>query len=158
MIRDQRQSLVLDCFDKDVMVMASNFRCCTQNNGWMNFGTHRIKSIQVMIHWVQEWLLPHFWEAYNSWIEWTFIQGKIGEGTGQGWIRKTLDGKSSTASKAANPGPLTEKLWKEWEEKFVDYARYQMGTNGIPLSYMIRENDDSDSNGDHPDFVSKMIT
>jgi hypothetical protein len=33
-----------------------------------------------------------------------------------------------------------------------------MGTNGIPLSYMIRENDDSDSNGDHPDFVSKMIT
>ena len=32
-----------------------------------------------------------------------------------------------------------------------------MGANGIPLSYVIRENEDPDTDGDHPDFVSKTI-
>jgi hypothetical protein len=73
-------------------------------------------------------------------------------------IRKTFDSKSSTASKAADPGPLkTEKQWKEWEEKFIHYARCHLGANGIQLSYIIRENNDPDIDGYHPDFVSKTI-
>jgi hypothetical protein len=39
----------------------------------------------------------------------------------------------------------------------MNYAQCQLGANGIPLSYVIRENEDPDNNGDHPDFVNKTI-
>ena len=52
---------------------------------------------------------------------------------------------------AASTGPLeNEKQWKHWEEKFVNYTRYHIEANGVPLSYVIRENEDLDINSEHP--------
>ena len=59
---------------------------------------------------------------------------------------------------AASLGPLeNEKQWKHWEEKFVNYARSHIGANGVPLPYMIRENEEPDINGEHPDFINKTV-
>ena len=59
---------------------------------------------------------------------------------------------------AASPGLLNqEKQWKEWEEKFISYTRSHIGMNGIPLSYVIRENDAPDIGGTFTDFVNEII-
>lgn len=76
-------------------------------------------------------------------------------------IRNTL--KDSTIPSDASPGPLeNESKWKEWEEKFINYLRLHIGSFRIPLSYVIRENDDPDTDdedGDNSedDFISKTI-
>lgn len=70
--------------------------------------------------------------------------------------------KDSTIPSDASPGPLeNESKWKEWEEKFVNYLRLHIGSFGIPLSYVIRDNDEPDTedaeDGAHDDFISKTI-
>ena len=73
-------------------------------------------------------------------------------------IRKSMSESATIASKAADPGPLkSEKMWKEWEEKFSNYLRCLLGADGVPLVYVIRENDAPDHTTNHPDFVSKTI-
>ena len=71
-------------------------------------------------------------------------------------IRKSLKGQALPS--AAYPGLLkAEKHWKEWEERFVNYTRCHIGALGVPLSYVIRENDTADVTGTHPDFINKSI-
>jgi hypothetical protein len=164
---EQRTNLTQDSFgsfedlkvlnDKDVSAMASDFGGRTANNGRINFGTRRTKSIKATIHWVQDFYRVSECPTIVGLNEHTF-KSQLERALARAEIRKTLDGKSSTTSKAADPGPLkTEKQWKEWEEKFINYTRCQLGANGIPLSYVIRENQDPDVSGNHPDFVSKTI-
>ena len=67
--------------------------------------------------------------------------------------------QSKTSAAAATLGPLeNEKQWKHWEEKFCNYARSHIGSNGIPLSHVIRENEEPDINREHSDFVSQTIS
>ncbi len=57
-------------------------------------------------------------------------------------IRDTLAVQSATSAKSASPGPLVnERKWKEWETRFENYLSTILGANGVPLSYVIREND-----------------
>ena len=63
-----------------------------------------------------------------------------------------------TAADAASPGPLeSERKWKTWEEKFENYCQAHIGAAGIPLSYVIRENDAPDTDGTYTGFLSKTI-
>ena len=66
--------------------------------------------------------------------------------------------QTKTSADAASPVPLeNEKKWKHWEENFANYARYHIGASGMPLSYVIRENDQPDNTGNHNDFVTEKI-
>ena len=64
-------------------------------------------------------------------------------------------------SKEASPGPLvSETKWNEWEPAFENYLSNIMGFNGVPLSYVIRDNplvDRAPKAGAHADFVEETI-
>ena len=65
---------------------------------------------------------------------------------------------TKTSADAASLGPLeNEKQWKHWEENFANYARSHIGASGVPLSYVICENDQPDTIRNHPDFVTKTV-
>ncbi len=50
--------------------------------------------------------------------------------------------KSKTLSEIAKPATFTSKTkWEDWEPSFVNFLRSIPGRNGIPLNYVIREND-----------------
>ena len=71
-------------------------------------------------------------------------------------IRKTL--KDNDIPSDASPGPLErEAKWKEWEEKFVNYLRLHLGASGVPLSYVVRDNDNPDRTTIHGDFITQTI-
>ena len=36
-------------------------------------------------------------------------------------------------------------------------CQLHIGANGVPLSYMIRENEEPDINSEHPDFINKRV-
>lgn len=58
-------------------------------------------------------------------------------GTYQHWIDN-----ASIMSKAAMPQLFTEKsTWEDWKVTFYNFLKTQPGRSGIPLAYIIREND-----------------
>ena len=69
-----------------------------------------------------------------------------------------MENQTKSSADAASPGPLeNEKQWKHWEDFFSNYARSHIGANGVPLSYVIRENEKPDINGEHPNFINKTV-
>ena len=64
-----------------------------------------------------------------------------------------------TISKAADPGKFKdEKKWPDWEPAFVNYLSTIPGVRGVPLSYVIRENDAPDHEMDFGnDFTACSI-
>ena len=74
-------------------------------------------------------------------------------------VRDTLKSQSSTSAKEASPGPLVnERKWKEWETKFDNYLSTLIGSNGVPLSYVIRTNDTPPADQSAiTNFTSRMI-
>ena len=66
--------------------------------------------------------------------------------------------QTKTSVDTASPGPLdNEKKWKNWENKFVNYARSHIKESGVPLSYVICENEDPYINSEHPNFINKTV-
>ena len=60
----------------------------------------------------------------------------------------TVSKAADTVSKAADPGKFKDKRkWSEWEPAFVNYTSTIQGVNGVPLSYVVREMEESDMNG-----------
>ena len=161
-----RQSMVTDSFtswedlkmlaQEDADTMSKTFASRSQTNGRIIFGTNRTKYVKATIHWIQD-----FYRVSDDLLivglrERTF-KSELQRALSRAIIRKNLSSQTSSVADAASPGPLIkESQWKEWEEKF-SYTKAHIGAAGIPLSYVIREDDDPDNDTDHPDFVSCMI-
>ena len=69
------------------------------------------------------------------------------------------DDQVDTISKAADPGKFKdERKWPDWEPAFVNYLSTIPGSYHVPLSYIVREQEDPDHDRDFgDDFVSEMI-
>ena len=70
------------------------------------------------------------------------------------YIKKKLVDQSNTKAKETSLGPLeSENKFKEWELKFINYFFTLIRVIGVPLSYMVQENFNPDSNEDFPNFI-----
>ena len=69
-------------------------------------------------------------------------------------IRKKIIDQSNTKAKETSPCPLkSEKKWKEWWSKFINYLSTLIGVNGVPLYFVVWEKYNTDANGDFPNFL-----
>jgi len=69
-----------------------------------------------------------------------------------------MEKPTKTSAEAASPGPLQKEIHrKHWEKKFTNYAKAHIGASGVPLSYVIRDNDQPLPTITYPDFVAKTI-
>ena len=162
-IEDQRESIVLDGVDSwdsikmltnsDIDAMSKTFANRTAANGKMIFGTNRTKFLKAITNWTQDFYRVSEEPTIVSLNE-TAFKSQLRRAEIREKIRKTVI--SSTVTAIASPGPLEkESKWKEWEEKFNNYLRLHLGANGVPLSYVIRENDTPDTETVHTDFIRK---
>ena len=73
-------------------------------------------------------------------------------------IIKKLTYQSNIKAKESSTVPLgSDKKWKEWESKFINYFPKLIEVNGSPLSCVLWENDNPDANGDFPHFIYNTI-
>ena len=143
--------------EKDVLAFNTDWASRTQGNGRFHIGTRRSKMLQAFVHWVQDFQRVSGEVSIIGLNENSF-KLQLHRALARSVIRKNLKDQTSSASDAASPGPLeSERKWKQWEEKFINYARTHMGANGIPLSYVIREDDAPKINGTFTDFISQTI-
>ena len=141
--------------DKEVEKMRTDFGSRSAAAGRITFGTNRTKRIKALIHWLMDFYRVSADPSIVGLSENTFKE-QLRLADTRASIRKTL--ASQSLPDAADPGPLKlEKQWKEWEEKFSNYLRCHIGALGVPLSYVIRKNDDPDNDGNFTDFISRTI-
>ena len=143
--------------EKDISTMATSFAGRTALNGRMHFGTRRIKYLKAFTHWIRDFYRVSGVPTIVGLAEDNF-KPQLDRAAARAIVRKNMESQTKTTAEAASPGPLeNEKQWKHWEEKFVNYTKSHIGANGIPLSYVIREEAEPDVDGDHSDFVTKTV-
>ena len=163
----ERTSLVDDGLDsyesiktlteKDIRGMATDFARRTVAEGRLYFGVRRSKWMTAITYWLQDFDRVSREPTIVGFNGGTF-KTALTVALAREEIRANMIQQSKTSADAASPGPLeSEKKWRQWEEKFVNYARSHIGVNGIPLSYVIRSNDAPDHNKTFTDFVSETI-
>jgi hypothetical protein len=145
--------------EKDVTAMAEDYqrRIAAER---IVFGARRNKLTKALTHWIHDFYRVSETPTVDNMNQQEF-RDQLLRALARAEIRNNIKNGSSTAAEAATPGPLeSEKEWKQWEERFTNYAQTQLGSNGVPLSYVIRENDTPDitPNEPFPDFISKTIS
>lgn len=143
--------------EDDIDAMSRDFASRTVVAGKMIFGARRTKLLKAFVHWCQDFYriseVPHI----DNLSQGTF-RTALNTALRRNEIRYNLKKQVKTSAEAASPGPLeSERKWKAWEEKFINYTRAHIGANGIPLSYVIREEDAPRNGATYTDFISQTI-
>ena len=125
----------------DITDMAKDYANRHTNNGRMHFGICRIKKLKAFMFWVQDFRRIDKAPTIEGMNETDFLK-QLDQALEQAKIRNQHREDSDIKSKEASPGPLkSEKDWVDWESKFVNYLSTLTGVNGVPLSYIVRENE-----------------
>ena len=142
---------------KDITALASDFGSRTAANGRICFGSRRTKKLQSVSFWVKDFYRVSLVPSTAGLNRATFTT-QLERARAREDVRLQMISQSDVKSKAATPGPLvSETTWTEWEPKFENYLSVIMGMNGVPLSYVVRGNDNPDRTGPHADFVDETI-
>ena len=139
--------------------MAEIFEKWSVANHRIVFGMRQIKFLIGLMHWTQD---NHHCSCIPS-LDGIANGGKLKEILKVSLERAALckidADQVDTISKAANPGKFKdERKWADWEPQMVNYLSTIPGVTGIPLSYVVRENQEPDHETDFgEDFTSEMV-
>ena len=141
--------------ESDITSLSIVYSKRTVAEGRIHFGLHRTKRFKASIHWVQDFERVSEEPSIDD-LNQALFQVQIRQAQERATIRQEV-AKSDTISKDSSPGRLqTEKDWEKWSKKFKNYLSTIPGVFGIPLSYVIRENDDAAPEG-HDNFMMKCV-
>ena len=148
-----------DINETDIRDMAESFSKRSPAANRIIFGMRRIKWLISMMHWAQDHQRcsedPDLDDIANA----DEFKEALLVSAQRASLRKTDAEQVDTISKAADPGKFQdEKKWPDWEKAFVNYLSTIPGVRGVPLSYVVRENDTPDHETDFGnDFTARLI-
>ena len=145
--------------EKDVRDLAESYGRRTVADGRFIFGVRRIRYLIGMIHWVQDFVRVGETPSLASFGDnGAAFCAALEVASSREDVRKIEKEQSDTVSKAADPGKFEdEKKWPEWEPAFVNYLSTIPGVNGIPLSYVVRENEFPIEGAEYGSFNEQAI-
>ena len=166
-LEDERDAIMSDAFttlrditvlsEDDIKTLSHSFASRTAADGRLLFGLKRTKYLKGLAHFIQDFYRISKTPSINGLSSTTF-RAALDVALQRSVVRTTMIRNSKLAAEAANPGKLdSENNWKKWEERFNNYLNVQLGTNGIALSYIIRENDVPDTTTIYPNFMTQCI-
>jgi hypothetical protein len=141
--------------DKDIRDMAEEFAKRSAAQGRITFRLGRIKKLTGLMHWVQD-----CFRTDNNPNDMIFNEEALAEAQSCTLICKSDIDLVDTNTKAANPGKFgDERKWPEWNKAFTNYLSVIPGGSGIPLSYVICDNNgEPDEDEMYLSFNERMIT
>lgn len=145
--------------EKDIRDLAESYGRRTAGDGRFIFGIRRTRYLLGLIHWVQDFgrvgevpSLVGFEDDPDVFREALDIASDRAD------VRKVEKEQSDTVSKAADPGKFKdERKWPEWEPAFVNYLSTIPGVSGVPLSYVVREQEEADASFPYESFNERAV-
>ena len=164
--RDRLRAEGFDSFDdlksmkeKDIRDLAESYGRRTVGDGRFIFGVRRIRYLIGFVHWVQDFGriggTPSL-DEFNG--DPDAFRTALDVASDRADVRKIEKEQSDTVSKAADPGKFKdERKWPEWEPAFVNYLSTLHGVSGVPLSYVVREQETADGATLYESFNERAI-
>ena len=146
--------------EKDIRDMSESFGRRTVADGRFIFGTRRIKYLVGLVHWVHDFTRINGTPSLDEFGADGAVafRTQLDVAAHRAECRKKERDQADTVSLAADPGKFKdERKWSEWEPSFVNYLSTIQGVNGVPLSYVVREMEDSDVDGTFETFNERSI-
>jgi len=142
--------------DKDVNSLEESFAKRTATEGKMYFGMAKKKKLKALVHWIKDFdrisEVPTI-KGLNS----NMFRAALQVAAERAEIRKQEAENSSTITGKATPGKLkSERHFTDWKNGFQNMLSTIPGVSGIPLSYIIRDNDEPIREG-HQTFTQECI-
>ena len=148
-----------DINEMGIRLLAESFSKRSPAANRIIFGMRRIKWLISMMHWAQDHQQcsedPDLDDIANT----DEFKEALLVSAQRASLRKTDAEQVDTISKAVDPGKFKdEKKWPDWEPAFMNYLSTIPGVRGVPLSYVVRENDAPDHEMDFGnDFTACSI-
>jgi hypothetical protein len=140
--------------EKDIRDMAEDFSKRMQANGCIVFGLGCTKKLTWVMHWIQD-----CYSANDHPTHCLFNNEVLIEALSLAHIHKSDIDLVVANTKAANPGKVKdERKWPEWEKAFTNYLLVIPGVKGIPLSDVIRKNDNPTKDPYYGSFNEQIIS
>ena len=138
--------------------MADSYQKRTISNR-INFGMRCTKWLIAMMHWVQDFSLCSRQPSIDDFVTANDFKQALLTAAQRASLHKVDMDQVNTISKAAAPGKLRdERKWPEWYPAFVNYLSTIPGVYGVPLSYVVCENEAPDHAHDFAgDFTEEII-
>ena len=115
------------------------------------------KKIKATIDWVKDQDRANKTPSIADLDEEAFLSA-IRESAQREVIREAAKEKAETLAKAASPGKLTgEKVWDKWKAGLENQLSMLYGVNGVPLVYVIRENEEPEEGKIYANFTQECI-
>ena len=119
----------------------------------------RTKWLIAMMHWVQDFSRCSRQPTIDDFVTANDFKQVLSTAAECASLHKVDTDQVATISKAADLGKLKdERKWPEWYPVFVNYLSIIPGVYGVPLSYIVRENEAPDHACDFAgDFTEDII-
>ena len=143
----------------DIDSMSRGYAGRTVVDGRIHFATRRIQKLKALVHWVQDFRRISQDPTITSMTGNEFLAA-LDVAAQRAKVRTQHSKDSDVMSKDASPGPLkSERDWVDWEPKFTNYCSVLQGVNGVPLSYVIRPNDEPPlADTEYASFLDKTVS
>jgi hypothetical protein len=138
--------------EKDISELAKAFADRTQANGRITFGLRRQNLLKSTIHWVQDFRRISRSPTLDDITDVNNFRAKIQTARERALVRKSRT-EDSSSSQAADPGKCKgSKGWLVWSRALKNYLSTILGQDGVPLSYIIRDEEAPDYELEHEIF------
>jgi hypothetical protein len=142
---EERQALITEVFpdlktislytERDLKDIVKEFRSCTIAAGRITITCVTMSRTLGLICWVQD-----AYRCDQDPVPANFTNAEIETANRRAEVHAALLEQSETVAKSAQPKKLKgEQDWHEWFDSLKNYLSLLMGTNGVPLSYVIRD-------------------
>jgi hypothetical protein len=128
---------------KDIDKLADGFAARRQTDGKIIFGLKRTSNLKAAVDFTKDFGRISREPSLDGIDDENSFHLLIEEARERSKMRKHKLADSKELSTAASPGKL-KKDWIQWEEAFTNYLSTILGQNGVPLSYVTRENEEPD--------------
>ena len=143
--------------EKDIRTLEERFARRTPAAARVVFGQRKTKLLIAMTHWVKDFRRIDLSPTIAGLNEASFI-ALLNKAARRDEVRQEEIKSSEAVLQEASPGPLeTESKWHEWEQAMENYLSSTYGVDGVPLSYVIRDNDAPDRMTAFTDFNERAI-
>jgi hypothetical protein len=151
---------MLSLTEKDIGSLAKGFAERTAAQGRIIFGLRRTNLLKAAIHWAQDFRRISRTVTLDPAIDAAEFRTQIEAAKQRAVIRKHNAEESDGLSKASDPGKLKrQKEWIAWSRGLRNYLSTIAGQDGVPLSYIIRDNEQPDYEIENqPDFDFEQLT
>ena len=106
-----------------------------------SFGLKRAQKFKGIMHWVKDLDCVNK-EPYMGALDQLSFERELENSLRRAKIRADTAKDRQSRSQAAMPDKLKdEKTWEPWEAELLNMLSIQEGVNGVPLVYVVREND-----------------